>query len=175
MTASVKSSLQEKPLIDKTYLLHKFPGKGGWTYAAIPEVAQNKKAPFGWVKVKGSIDGYAFRQYKLMPMGNGQLFLPVKAAIRKKIGKHAGDYVHIILYADASPLGIPEEIILCFGNEPQQAYATFMRFTEGEQKAYLDWIYAAKTEETKANRIIKMMDRLQRKLKFYDKAGDRND
>lgn len=168
MTDSMKSTLGEKPLVDKAYLLQKFSGKGGWTYAAIPEVVQNKKATFGWVKVKGSIDGYALMQYKLMPMGNGQLFLPVKAAIREKIGKQAGDYVHIILYADTSLFEIPEEIILCFDNEPRQVYETFMSFTEGEQKAYLDWIYEAKTEETKARRIIKMLDRLQRKLKFYD-------
>jgi len=159
---------KEKPLIDAAYLLQKFPGKGGWTYAAIPEISQHKKAPFGWVKVKGSIDGYKLKQYKLMPMGNGQLFLPVKAEIRKKIGKQAGDYVKVVLYADESPLIIPEEILLCFENEPKTAYETFVRFTEGEQKAYLGWIYAAKKEETKARRIIAMMDQLLKKQKFYE-------
>lgn len=34
---------KEKPLLDRKYLLEKFPGKGGWTYTAIPEVIQNKK------------------------------------------------------------------------------------------------------------------------------------
>jgi hypothetical protein len=77
----------ETPLVNGDYLLQKFPGKGGWTYAAIPEILQNKKNPFGWVKVKGSVDGYELKQYKLMPMGEGRLFLPVKAAIRKKIKK----------------------------------------------------------------------------------------
>lgn len=159
----------EKPLVNKTYLLQKYPGKGGWTYAEIPEVLQNKKAPFGWARVKGSVDGYPLKQYKLMPMGNGKLFLPVKAAIRKKIGKQAGDYVKIILYSDESPLDIPEEIIHCFQNESSKTYETFLNLTEGEQKTYLDWIYAAKTEDTKANRILKMMDKLQKGLKFYDK------
>jgi len=28
----------EKPLVNRKYLLEKYPGKGGWTYAAIPEV-----------------------------------------------------------------------------------------------------------------------------------------
>lgn len=28
----------EKPLVDKDYLLQKFEGKGGWTYAEIPEI-----------------------------------------------------------------------------------------------------------------------------------------
>ena len=46
----------EKPLVNKEYILEKFPGKGGWTFASIPEVLQNKNTPFGWVKVKGTID-----------------------------------------------------------------------------------------------------------------------
>lgn len=95
-----------------------------------------------------------------MPMGNGQLFLPVKAAIRKEIGKQAGDFVNVILYANETPLEIPEEIMLCFENEPKQAYENFMHLTEGEQKAYLDWIYEAKKEDTKARRVVEMMDRL---------------
>lgn len=159
---------EEKPLVDKQYLLQKYPGKGGWTYAAIPEILQNKNAPFGWVTVKGSIDGYALKQYKLMPMGNGQLFLPVKAAIRKKIGKEAGDYVHIILYPDGSPLAIPEEILLCFKNEPARVFETFSKFSEGEQNSYIKWIYEAKKEETKAERIAVMMERVARGLKFGD-------
>ena len=104
-----------------------------------------------------------------MPMGEGRLFLPVKAAIRKKIKKEAGDYVAIVIYADESPLEIPDEIIECFKHESPKTYDVFLSFTEGEQKAYLDWIYDAKTEETKAKRIISMMDRLSQKLKFHDR------
>lgn len=80
-----------QPLTDKAYLLEKFPGKGGWTYAAIPEIAPDKHAHFGWVRVKGTIDGYKIKGFHLMPMGNGKLFLPVKSEIRKKIKKQAGD------------------------------------------------------------------------------------
>ena len=76
---------EEIPLVNAEYLLKKHPGKGGWTYAEIPEILQNKKNPFGWVKVRGNIDGFELKQYKLMPMGNNQLFLPVKAEIRKKV------------------------------------------------------------------------------------------
>ena len=66
---------KEKPLVDKVYLLEKFTGKGAWTYAEIPEISQDKTAPFGWVKVKGFIDDYELNQHKLLPMGNGKLFL----------------------------------------------------------------------------------------------------
>ena len=134
----------EKPLVNADYLLEKYPGKGGWTYAVIPEIPQNKKNPFGWVRV------------------NGRLFLPVRAEIRKKIGKQAGDYVKVVLYADDSRLEIPQEILECFENEPPKLFETFSGLTEGEQKAYLDWIYGTKNPDTKAERIAKMMERLQR-------------
>lgn len=155
-------------LVDNCYLLQKFPGKGGWTYAAIPEVLHNPNNPFGWVKVRGSIDAYELKQVKLMPMGNGRLFLPVKAAIRKNIAKQAGDEVHVILYADDSPPEIPEELVECFRQEAQKIYETFLGFSEGEQKAYVDWIYDAKTDETKVKRIVKMMDRLAGGLRLHD-------
>lgn len=154
------------PLIDSDYLLEKYPGKGGWTYAVIPEIQQNKNNPFGWVKVKGSIDDYLLKNYKLMPMGEGKLFLPVKAEIRKKIKKEAGDYVKVILYKDDSPLEIPTELISCFDNEPPHLINTFNSFSEGERKAYIDWIYAAKTEDTKVNRIVQMMQHLEKNQKL---------
>jgi len=160
---------EEKPLVNSEYLLKKFSGKGGWTYAEIPEVLQNKNNPFGWVKVKGFIDEFELNQYKLMPMGNSKLFLPVKKEIRKKIKKEVGDYVKIILFSDESKLEIPQELIECFKNEPKRVYETFLSFTEGEQKSYLDWIYQAKTDTTKTQRIVLMMERLQKKLKLHDK------
>ena len=158
----------EIPLVNKEYLLEKYPGKGGWTYAVIPEVLQAKNTPFGWVKVRGSIDNHEFKNYRLMPMGNGNLFLPVKAEIRKKIGKKEGDYVQVILYADNLPTEIPEELLLCLLEDPI-AHKKFLSFSDGEQKAYIDWIYSAKTDVTKVERIAKTLNRLIKGQKFYDK------
>jgi hypothetical protein len=154
------NTTKETPLVNKKYLLQKYPGKGGWTYAAIPEVLQNPKAPFGWVKVKGSIDGVAIKNYKLMPMGNGKLFLPVKAEIRKKIGKKEGDWVHVILYADDAPLEIPDELLDCLKAEPD-IHQKFLSCTEGQQKEFIDRIYAAKKDETKVLRITELMRKLE--------------
>lgn len=164
------SMMKEKPLVNGKYLLEKFPGKGGWTYAEIPEVLQNKNNPFGWVNVKGSIDNFSFSHYKLMPMGNGKLFLPVKAEIRKKIRKKVGDFVHVILYSDNSEIVVPKEIMECFETEAPEIHSSFCLLSQGEQKAYIDWIYDAKKEETKVNRIATMMHRLQRNLRPPDKA-----
>ncbi|MET7253272.1 YdeI/OmpD-associated family protein [Dyadobacter fermentans] len=149
----------EELLINQKYQLEKFPGKGGWTYVILPEIPQSIKRKFGMVKVKGRIDDYELMGYNLMPMGTGQLFLPVKAEIRKKIGKKEGDWVSIELYADNSALAIPEELIDCLKDEPK-AYANFLKLGEGAQKEYRDWVYSAKKDETKVARIAKMIDML---------------
>jgi hypothetical protein len=154
-----------KALVNKEYLLEKFPGKGGWTFARIPEILQNKENPFGWVTVKGTINGYKISNYKLMPMGNGCLFLPVKAAIRKAIGKQEGDYVKIILFADNDPLPIPQEMLDCLRDEPL-AYKYFFEMTSAEQKKYIDWIYAAKKESTRIDRMANAILRISNGLKL---------
>jgi hypothetical protein len=156
-----------KALVNKTYTLQKIAGKGGWTYVVIPEIPQNKRAKFGWVTVRGTIDTYELKNYRLMPMGNGKLFLPVRAEIRKKINKQVGDTVKVVLFADNSVQEIPAELLLCLKDEPE-AYKTFTTFTESEQRAYIHWIESAKKEETKVERIAKTINRVLLNKKFHD-------
>ncbi|MEJ8757525.1 YdeI/OmpD-associated family protein [Pontibacter sp. H259] len=158
--------MEDLPLINKAYLLEKFPGKGGWTYTVIPEIAPDKHAHFGWVKVKGTVDNFALKGYHLMPMGNGKLFLPVRAEIRKKIKKQAGDWVQVTLYLDNTPQEVPEELLICLKDEPA-AYMNFRNYTDGEQKAFVDWIYSAKTDETKVERIVQTINKLLTNQKLH--------
>lgn len=160
--------MAEKPLVDKTYLLDKFPGKSGWTYTIIPEIKPDPKAPFGWVKVRGSIDGCEIKSYHLMPSGKGDLLLSVKSDIRKKINKQAGDFVHIILYADKEPFEIPEEFSLCLQDDTE-ALQFFSSLKENERHGYIRWIYSAKGEQTRVNRIAQTLIRLSRRKKFTDR------
>jgi len=159
--------MNEKPLVDKKYLLEKCHGKGAWTYTIIPEIPPDRKAPFSWVKVKGSIDGFEISKYHLMPSGKGTLMLFVKSEIRKKIKKQAGDYVHIILYPDNEPLEIPEELLLCLQDDTE-ALQFFNSLNEREQYSYIKWIYSAKTEQTKVDRMAKTVVRLSKHQKYAD-------
>jgi hypothetical protein len=83
--------------INKTFTskLHKVDSKGGWTYAVWPETTEFFGTR-GAVKVKGTVDGEPF-QSSFMPMGDGVQMLPMNAAVRKAIGKQAGDTVTIKL------------------------------------------------------------------------------
>lgn len=153
----------EMLLVDKSYLLQKFQGKGGWTYAAIPEIPKDKSAWFGLVKVCGSIDGYEITNYHLMPMGNGTMFIPVKAEIRKKIGKQEGDWVNIILYSQELPRVVHEDFLICLQDDPI-AYQNFQKINNAEQKEIIDWIYSVKNDDLKVERIAKTLDKLSKSL-----------
>jgi hypothetical protein len=149
--------MHQKPIIDENFKLKRMQGKGGWTYINIPRIPGAKKSAGGLVRVKGFIDAYELKQYNLMPTADGNLFLPVKAEIRKKIGKREGDTVKIILFEDASPLQVPAELLMCMEDEPD-AHKKFRNLTEGYQREFISWINAAKRQETKIDRIAKTIE-----------------
>ena len=151
--------MEEEPLIDQNLLLERFPGKGGWTFARIPELPSGKKNHFGMQKVRGYIDDYEVEQFHLMPLGKGKLFIAVKAEIRKAIKKNAGDWVKVTLYSLEVPLPVPDDFMLCLQDEPE-ALKYFESLPESSKKECLNWIYAINSEEIIVDRMASAINKL---------------
>ncbi len=148
-------------LIKGKFEIEKFEGKGGWHYVKLP-IKTNPNNPFGWQQVKGKINNYNFSQYKLMPMGNGNLFLPIKKEIRKTEKLTQGDKIEIEIYIDNSKHIIPIEIEETLKMENEFVYQKFLKLSPSHQKEYINWIMEAKKNETKEARLLKLINELNK-------------
>jgi hypothetical protein len=144
-------------MIKFSAILLKFAQQGektGWTYIEVPaEIAQqlkpgNKKS----FRVKGYLDDYYFQEKALLPMGNGNFIMALKAEIRKAIGKRKGTVITVKMEADDKPMTLDADLMKCFSDEPE-ASSFFKTLTPGHRKYFSNWIDSAKTESTKATRI----------------------
>lgn len=157
---------QVQPIIEGRFTIQKMPMKGGWSYVLLPPVHTKTGLPFGWFVVKGLIDDYPISQYKLWPTVDHKLFLPIKASIRKKIGKEEGDEVYIVLFEDKSEIVIPDEFLLCLEDSPT-ANANFDKMSTTSQKQYVDYVYSVKSLDARARRMTKTIEKLEKGLKYH--------
>lgn len=164
----------ENPIVDNHFLVLKRIAQSGFkmsdlTYVLIPDMATKQKASASLIRVRGFIDAYELKQFNLLPSKDGTMILPLNAAVRKKIGKKAGDWVHVVLFPDDSPVEIPDDFLACLLDSPK-AHQFFLSLSDSNQKYYIDWIEGSKKMETKAERISRSIQRLENGLKFYDWA-----
>ena len=108
-------------------IIKKFDKQGektGWSYIEVLEEIASKIKP-GYKKsfrVKGSFDNYKIERISLLPMGGGSFIIPLKAEIRKALGKRKGAIVLVKLDEDARSVKLNSEFLQCLADEPAALY-----------------------------------------------------
>ena len=158
-------------MIDFNTIILQFAAQGektGWSYVQIPaDLAQqmkpgNKKS----FRVRGMLDGLAVKGMALMPMGEGNFIMALKAEVRKGIHKNAGAMLRIKLEEDIDyKVEMPEDLKDCFDFEPD-AYNFYNSLPKSHREYFIKWINEAKTNETRAKRIINTVNAMLRKWPF---------
>ena len=158
-------------MVELTTTLQQFAEKGektGWTYLPIPadiatEIKPNNKLSF---RVKGFLDEIAINGIALLPMGEGEFILPVKAALRKALGKRKGAMVKMQLAIDKDfKIEMPDDLAECFADEPE-ALQNFNQLPKSHQHYYFKWINEAKTEPTRTKRIAATLNASSKGLSY---------
>jgi hypothetical protein len=156
-----------EPIINDTFLIQKFEGKGGWSYVLFEEDLSAYKSKGAWVKVKGSVDQVEVKQLKLAPYGGGKLMFTLNADLRKRLKKEAGQKVKITLYVDENELITPDvvkEVLQLFPEE----LIFFESLSESQRAFFINHVLEAKSEETTVLRLNNMLVKLKQKKRFYD-------
>jgi hypothetical protein len=142
--------------------------KTGWSYIEIPaDIAQqlkpgNKKS----FRVKGMLDALPVSGMALMPMGEGNFIMALKAEVRKGMHKQAGAMLQVRLEADNDfKVGMPADLQECFDFEPE-AYEFFNTLAKSHREYFIKWIDSAKTSETRAKRIVNTVNAMLRKWSY---------
>lgn len=148
---------------------NKMGEKTGWTYIELPVAVTEKLKPGckKSYKVKGKLDDYIIAQVALIPMGEGHFIIPVNAAMRKGLGKRAGDKLKVSLMLDNQQYKLNVELMLCLADEPS-ALTFFKSKPVFIQNYFSKWVDSAKTDATKIKRIAMAVAALAKNIDFVE-------
>ncbi len=142
--------------------------KTGWSYIEIPaDLAQqlkpgNKKS----FRVRGMLDGLGVSGMALLPMGEGNFIMALKADIRKAIHKNSGATLRVQLEEDTDfKIEMPDDLKECFEFEPE-AFDFYNTLAKSHREYFIKWINDAKTSETRAKRIVNTVNAMLRKWNY---------
>jgi hypothetical protein len=158
-------------MIEFTTMILQFAEQGektGWSYIEIPaDIAQqlkpgNKKS----FRVRGMLDALPVSGIALMPMGEGNFIMALKAEIRRDIHKNAGAMLHVQLEPDDDfKIEMPADLQECFDFEPD-AFEFFNTLAKSHRDYFIKWIDSAKTWETREKRIVNTVNAMLRKWSY---------
>jgi hypothetical protein len=137
---------------------------GSWTIVKVPFDAKKIFGSAGHTRIMGTLDGLSFKGLSLMPMGEGRHCFPVKAEMRKAIGKDAGDPVTVVLEKDPEKpvVEVPLELKEAF-RASKEAKKMFGTYSASMQLEHCRYIAEGKKKETRESRAIATVLRLEKR------------
>jgi len=133
---------------------------GGGACVLFPYDVEKEFATKGRVPVKVTFDGVPYTG-SLVKYGRPQHMMPILKAIREQIGKQPGDSVQVELWRDEAErtLDVPAPFAALLKKE--KLLAGFEKLSYTHRKEYYRWIAEAKKEETRLNRMAKVVEMLR--------------
>lgn len=134
-------------------------GKIKWSVFYFPYSVQEHFGSKGNVPVRVTVDGHPF-DHMLLPSKNGH-YMVYNEFIRRAVGKELGDSVYVTLEKDdrKREIIIPEDIQSRF--KDSGVLEAFERQPDYIRREQLNHIATSKKEETRTNRIEKLIGQLR--------------
>ena len=141
--------------------IKRLEGKIQWNVFYFPESTVNCFGSKGNIPVKITVDGHPF-DHTLLGSRNGH-YLVYNEFIRRAVGKDTGDIVSVTLEKDEQPrvFTLPAYLETILGDGG--VLEAFLKQPDYLKREQVNKIELAKKEETKANRIQKLITELRGK------------
>lgn len=139
--------------------IRRLEGKIQWSVFYFPESAIECFGTKGSIPVKITVDGHPF-DHTLLASRNGH-YLVYNEFIRRAVGKELGDRVHVTLERDEQPRVVSVPAWLETTLKDSGVLEAFLGQPDYLKREQINQIELAKKEETKANRIQKLIAALR--------------
>lgn len=157
----VRSSRMAKPVVKSFGApLERGDQRLGWTIARIPFDAGKVWGSRGMIKVKGEINGFAFRT-SLFPTGDGRHILLVNKKMQKGGGAALGSAARFRLEPDTEErvASVPAELAAAL-SEDRALRRWYDRLNYSTRHEIAKWIDGVKSAEARERRAMQIAERL---------------
>jgi uncharacterized protein YdeI (YjbR/CyaY-like superfamily) len=132
----------------------------GWVIVRIPFDVTKVWGTKGHVKVKGEINGFAFRS-SLFPTGSGTHFLPVNNRMQKAAGVRPGEAARFSVEPDTAErtVAVPQELKRALA-EDRTLTRWFDKLSYSIRKYISEWVAGVKSADARERRAVQIAEQL---------------
>ena len=133
----------------------------GWTIARVPFAPHEAWKQMLRLRVRGEVNGFAFRTSLFPVTGGGGYFLLVNKAVQRGAGIALGDVAEFRLEPDleARAAELPDELAVLLDDEPGLR-EWYDELTEYTRREIGKWVLGVKSDEARMRRAEQMAERL---------------